>query len=264
LKAVAERQMRRLNAILDTLLDPDKRRAYDASLLEAGDGRRLSPAEMGRGGGDARRYLRLCWRLQVMRERTVLAAGARRAGGRPELMQTARRHWFWILTGLMMAGTGMWYVAAKNSAVADVAPAETASQAESLRANSGGAGAETWAGSWFYVLQPEDAPDAGPNAPSYIELRLVEEHGKLTGTCRARYRIPNQALPADVGFRAEGKTPGGNSAELVWASDDGAKGEVELTLRSPDLMKVTWRTTASGPRAALTSGTATLVRQRVR
>jgi hypothetical protein len=92
----------------------------------------------------------------------------------------------------------------------------------------------------------------------------VEEHGKLTGTYRAQYRIGSQALPEEVKFRAEGAAPSGNSAKLVWASADGAKGEVELALSSSDVMKVTWWTTASGPRAGLTSGTATLVRQRVR
>jgi hypothetical protein len=164
----------------------------------------------------------------------------------------------------MLAGTGVWYVTAKDSAVVNGAPAETANQAESPRANSGGAGAETWAGNWVYAPQPEDAADAGPSAPSHSELLLVEEHGKLTGTYRARYRIGDQALPAEVEFRAEGAAPSGNSAKLVWASAGGAKGEVELALRSSDVMKVTWWTTALGPRAGLTSGTATLVRQRVR
>ena len=264
LKAMAERQMRRLNAMLDTLLDPDQRRAYDASLLEATPRRRRPPGEAGRKGVGARRYLRLCWRLQVVRERAVLPDSASRAGDRPALMQAAQRHWFWILTGLMMVGTGVWYVAAKDSAVVNVAPAETASQVESARANSGGAGAETWAGNWVYAPQPEDAADAGPDAPSYSEFLLVEEHGKLTGTYRARYGIRNQALPPEVGFRAEGAAPSGKSAELIWESADGAQGQVELTLGSSDRMKVTWWTTALGPRAALTSGTATLVRQRER
>ena len=264
LKAMAERQMRRLNAMQETLLDPEKRRAYDASLFDAGHRRSRPSAEMGWGGVDTHRYLLLCWRLQVMRERAVLAAVARHAGLWTSLMQAVRRHWFWILTGLMMAGAGVWYVAAKDSAVVEVAPAETATPAESSRANSGGARAETWAGSWAYVSRPDAAPDADANAPSYAELRLVEEHGNLTGNYRARYRTPNQALPAEVGFRAEGKAPSGNSAILVWTSDDGAQGEVELTLRTYDLMKVTWRTTASGARAALTAGTATLVRQRAR
>ena len=113
LKAMAERQMKRLNAMLETLLDPDQRRAYDASVFEAGHRRRLPPAEAGLRGVDARRYLRLCWRLQAVRERTVLAAGASRAGGWPGVMQAALRHWFWILTGLLIAGTGLWYVAGK-------------------------------------------------------------------------------------------------------------------------------------------------------
>ena len=113
LKAMAERQMRRLNAMLDTLLDPDRRRAYDASVFEAAHRRNMPPAETNPGGVDTRRYLRLCWRLQVIQERTVLAADARRAGGWQGLMQSALRHWFWILTGLMIAGTGLWYVAGK-------------------------------------------------------------------------------------------------------------------------------------------------------
>ena len=114
LKAMAERQMRRLNAMLETLLDPEKRRAYDASLFDAGHRRNLPSAEMGWGGVDTHRYLLLCWRLQVMRERAVLAAVARHAGLWARLMRALRRHWFWILTGLMMAGAGLWYVAARD------------------------------------------------------------------------------------------------------------------------------------------------------
>lgn len=113
LKGMAERQMTRLNAMLETLLDPDERRAYDARLFEADHRRRVPKAEARRGGVDARRYLRLRWRLQVIRERTVLAAGTRRAPGWPGLMKAASRHWFWILTGLMIAGTGLWYIAGK-------------------------------------------------------------------------------------------------------------------------------------------------------
>jgi hypothetical protein len=34
-------------------------------------------------------------------------------GGWQGLMQAALRHWFWILTGLMIAATGLWYIAGK-------------------------------------------------------------------------------------------------------------------------------------------------------
>jgi hypothetical protein len=151
---------------------------------------------------------------------------------------------------------------------APAARADTAREPEPPRddpaAPSAGELQTTWAGSWLYLPQPEDAQDAGLYVPSYIELLLVEEHGTLAGNYRARYKVPNKALPSDVWFRAEGNAPVGNSTRLVWVSDQGAKGEAELTLRSSNLLKFTWWTTAFGRRAGLTSGTATLVRQRVR
>jgi hypothetical protein len=374
LKALAERQMMRLNGMLDTLLDPEKRRAYDESLFEASHPPSLPPAEAARGFHDMGRFQRMRLRLQAVRERAVLAAGVNCAGDWPGLMQFALRQWFWILTGLVVVGVGMWCVGAKDSPVAEVAqagapsasvaekppsatpavrtegtrasrgaaapdagdselgrvPAEllpgtndqqspqgrvplqtiepppvnvpaaradtasgdrqspqnrvplrttdappvnvaavragTVGEVESQRANSGGpdAGVQqtSWAGRWFYVPQLEDAVDPSLYAPSYIELVLVEEHGNLVGNYRARYKVPNQALSSEVGFRMEGKATSGNSVKVVWASDQGAKGEVELTLRSSDLLKVTWWTTLFGRGAALSSGTATLVRQR--
>ncbi|MGP8243466.1 MAG: J domain-containing protein [Bryobacteraceae bacterium] len=331
-KAVAGLQMRRLNGVLDTLLDPEKRRAYDESLGEADEGWRPPPPP--------RLY-------QAPRE-----------GGWPGLARAALRQWFWILTGLVIAGTAVWYAAYKDSALAEVAsapvaaplvpdlsvpesrppvrpapvapvaaeagtapeslsrvaaaldtggsepgpvpaelpspnkdrrnpeggvplltmalppaplpavPASAAGAPESPEASlsgpDGGERQTSWGGNWLYAPQPEDGSEAGLYAPSYIEFLLVEEQGNLAGNYRARYRVPDKALSSEVGFRAEGKAPGGNLATLAWTSDEGAKGRVELTLRSPDLLKVTWWTTAFGRRAGLTSGTATLVRQRVR
>jgi hypothetical protein len=121
----------------------------------------------------------------------------------------------------------------------------------------------SWAGNWLYVPRMEDA-ESGLYAPSYIEFTVVEDHGKLTGDYRARYRVPDKALSSEVGFRAEGKAPGGNRVQLLWVSDEGARGGAELVLRSSDLLKVTWWTTSFGRHAGLTSGTATLVRQRTR
>jgi hypothetical protein len=318
LKAMAECQMRRLNAMLTTLLEPEMRRAYDEVLLAADPPPRLTLAKAGLAG---------------------------RPNGWMDLPQAAVRQWFWILIGLALAGLVVWYLAAGDCPVAEIAPArlpaasvpenppsallaegaasrgasrgevaldqggtEPGIVAAEAQPDAGGplspqesvplrtvepahvnlppaqAGAPnesaslpghsagpaegedpaSWAGIWFYLPQPGDTPDAGLYVPSYIEFQLVQEQGTLAGNYRARYRIPNKALPSEVGFRAEGKAPHGNSAQLVWASDEGARGEVELTLRSANLLKVTWWTTAFGGRAGLTSGTATLVRQRVR
>jgi hypothetical protein len=48
---------------------------------------------------------------------------------------------------------------------------------------------------------------------------------------------------------------------VTWASEDGAQGEAELTLRSTNQLNVTWWTTVFGRRAALSSGMAVLTRQ---
>jgi hypothetical protein len=315
LRAMAECQMKRLNATLDTLLDPEKRRAYDEALLEADYPLRLAPSKARlSSGGD----------------------------GWANAMRAALRQWFWILTGLVIAGLAVWYAGAGNSPVAEVAPvrmtaaplpvpenppstppavataspaaaapvhgtpeprsvteaapnagdppvlpdpppqaiepppaspplalADAALRPESFpgAASSSASGEKpaSWAaGTWLYMPQPESVLNGSQYAASYIEFLLVEEHGILAGNYRARYRIPNKALASEVGFRAQGQAPSGNSAKLVWASDEGGQGEVELTLQSANLMKVTWWTTAFGRRAGLASGTATLVRQRER
>ena len=324
-KAVAELQMRRLNGMLDTLLDPERRRVYDESLSKTGQPRKLAPPpEI----------------YETVREDVW-----------QQLVQGALRQWSWILIGLLMAGTTVWYIAYKDSGPAEVAvaalapvppnlPAQPSSTAVSqpaaraarpapdgmsretpetrgvdtgtapsespipnsdLQRLEGGAALPTagpepvrlpaapvrvagepesppanlrgpdageaptlWAGNWLYAPRAEDRPEAGLYAPAYIELLLVEEHGNLAGKYRARYRVPDKALSSEVGFRAEGRAQSGNSATLAWTSDEGAKGTVELVLSSSDLLKVTWWTTALGRRAGLTSGTATLVRQRMR
>jgi hypothetical protein len=305
-KAMAEHQMMRVNGMLDTLLDPVRRQAYDEALFQA-DHPPMPPP------------------------RTVSAGWAR-------MMQAVVQQWFWVLTGLVVAAMVVWYVAANDLVVTEVAPAwpsgpapesppslpravrpatehafrgravsdrrdsKPSTSARELKPDTGdplidhgakpmdmieaprlnpaappvapatpgddpgvaAADHNSWAGSWIYVPQPEDASDASPYLPLYIEFSLVEQHGSLVGNYRARYRVFNKALPSEVGFKAEGQASSGNSAELMWVSGEGAKGELELTLRSSNLLKVTWWTTSFGSRTGLTSGTATLVRQRVR
>jgi hypothetical protein len=47
---------------------------------------------------------------------------------------------------------------------------------------------------------------------------------------------------------------------LDWESSSGAKGELDLTLRSPNQLQVRWWTTQFGRQEALGSGAAVLVR----
>ena len=115
-------------------------------------------------------------------------------------------------------------------------------------------------GNWLYSPDVKE-PGGGLYPPTYIEFLVTEEDGVVVGHYRARYKTPEQGVSPEIVFRASGRPQPGKLTRLVWTSEDGAKGEVELALRSPSLMNVTWWTTAFGRRTALASGTALLIRE---
>jgi hypothetical protein len=123
--------------------------------------------------------------------------------------------------------------------------------------------APSFAGNWLYVPSRGDTPGPQVYPATYAEFLLTEQHGELSGSYRARYKIPDQAVSPEVSFKVQGNSPAGESAKLGWTSADGAKGEVELALHGPDVLSVTWWTTEFGRHPSLVSGTAKLLRQRV-
>jgi len=123
--------------------------------------------------------------------------------------------------------------------------------------------AASFAGEWFYVPAIEK-PDPYLYAPLDIDLKLTEENGVLNGQYRGEYKVPDASVPQDVFFQVQGKSAAGTSASLEWTSNDGASGEIDLNLRQPNLMKVTWWTTRQGRSPSLSSGAATLLRQQTR
>ena len=118
----------------------------------------------------------------------------------------------------------------------------------------------SFAGEWFYVPAIEK-PDPSLYAPLDIDLKLTEKDGVLDGQYRGEYKVPDASVSQDVLFQIQGKSSGGSAASLSWTSSDGAAGEIDLNLRQPNLMKVTWWTTQLGRRPSLSSGAATLLRQ---
>jgi len=118
------------------------------------------------------------------------------------------------------------------------------------------------AGNWFFVPVFGQEADAGSYSAQYIEFILAEEKGSLVGSFRAKYKVPDRAVASEISFRAQGRLQDGQSARLVWISADGAKGEIDLSLQSPNLMRMMWWTSEFGARPALASGEALLVRQR--
>src|ERR1035441_10532847 len=97
-----------------------------------------------------------------------------------------------------------------------------------------------------------------------MEFRRVLFRSNILGNYRAEYKVPDKAIHPEVVFHAQGKADGGKAARMSWSSKDGAKGEVELTLRSPNLMRGVWWTSEFRRRTALASGEAWLIRQRER
>jgi hypothetical protein len=122
----------------------------------------------------------------------------------------------------------------------------------------------SFAGNWLSAEDPAEKPLPGIYPARYVELLLVEERGQLSGRYRAQYRVPDRAIYPEVSFRVRGDAPAGASARLRWTAADGAKGEMEIVLDGPKLMKLSWWSTELGRHPTLASGAATLIRQQVR
>ena len=303
LRAAAASQMKRLHEVLDILADPGKRLAYDESLAAA-----VYPGGV------------MNW--------PCAGAAPFLPPARFEWAQPAFRHWYWILMGCMIFGSGFWYLTARapapvesvpglsyaaalpNAAGPASRPAEPAAKHASRSSSRAPASlpeeskpeltglpdvsapvpvaftglaptvadaarapqipapepsvasvrGSAFAGDWFYVPASE-TPDAHLYPPVDIDLQLTEKDGLLTGQYRGKYKVPDAAVSQDVVFQVQGKAPAGASAALRWTSSDGANGTIDLDLRQPNLMRVTWWTTQLGRRPALSSGAATLFRQ---
>jgi len=136
----------------------------------------------------------------------------------------------------------------------NVGPAEAARSSEGSR----------YAGEWLYAADTREEEHAGRYPARYVELRLRETGRTLAGDYRAVHRLPDKAISPEVAFRVSGESPQGTTGKLEWESRAGAKGELELTLKSPDRLQVTWWTTQFGQQEALSSGMAVLMRLKTR
>lgn len=326
LRAMAERQMTRLNEILATLTDADRRREYDQKL--AAEERPVSeivvlPRPV-RPRFTRRPEMRAGWKRVVLKQRYLLlllcgllvacvgiwryiedelvltesgprtipeavAADTPAAPARPgpqgdergSLRRVAPAHAASAArveeSTATPAGDGAENETAQRLEGAASAPsgAETAAAAipDKMEApasisgavQTGAAGREpSFAGNWFYSPEFGEKADAGSYPAQYIEFILVEDNGNLVGNYRAKYRVPDKAILPEVLFHARGKPDGKKATRMSWSSKDGARGTVDLTLRSANLMRVVWWTSEFGSRAALASGEAWLIRQRER
>jgi curved DNA-binding protein CbpA len=121
-------------------------------------------------------------------------------------------------------------------------------------------GESRFAGEWLNAADGREADPAGTYPARYVEFRIREESGILAGDYRALHRVADKAISPEVVFRVRGQSPAGNTGKLEWESSAGAKGELELTLRSPNQLQLKWWTTQFGRQEALSSGMAVLMR----
>jgi len=116
-------------------------------------------------------------------------------------------------------------------------------------------------GNWLFVPDPSEKSAPGAYPATYVELLMGEEHGRLRGTYRAEYRVTDRAVSPEVAFQVDGEAPAETTAHLQWTAADGAKGDVDLALTGPNVLKITWWTTEFGRHSKLASGSSKLIRQ---
>lgn len=117
----------------------------------------------------------------------------------------------------------------------------------------------TLAGQWIYARSAKDRTDEKLYPPEYIELRVVEKNGRMTGNYQARYFVSDRAVSPNVTFRFEGETKEGG--EFSWEGAGGARGKIELKTLNAQTMEVVWFATEMGSQLGLGSGSATLYRR---
>ncbi|HSW50852.1 MAG TPA: DnaJ domain-containing protein [Bryobacteraceae bacterium] len=118
-------------------------------------------------------------------------------------------------------------------------------------------------GTWVYV-RPRLLPDQRTLYPAdYVETVVSEEGDMVRGRYRARYDVADRPISSEVAFRFEGRAEE-SGASLRWTGAGGAEGEAKLVLLSRNSMRVEWHATSLGSQLGLASGTAVLTRRQER
>ncbi|HXB68867.1 MAG TPA: DnaJ domain-containing protein [Candidatus Acidoferrales bacterium] len=301
LKDLAECQMKRLSDVLAVLLNPQERARYDAGLANGGRLELLTPLAPANEPGILQTVVRH-WFWVLLGSTAIgmgvwygLARGPDAAPGFAAMdrgtVPTApvspgkrapvnkRRVKPGETTGKPSAERPSRHAAGEEPEpmVSARVPTPAESPAEAAKEKQAGmpampkaepadgarSGVESrFAGEWLYAADGREPGAAGTYPATYVECRLREESGILAGDYRALHRVADKAISREVVFRLRGESPARSTGKLGWESNAGAKGEVELTLLSPNQLQVKWWTTQFGRQEALSSGMAVLIRLR--
>jgi hypothetical protein len=113
-------------------------------------------------------------------------------------------------------------------------------------------------GEWVYAPTEPEKKKAGFYPPEYIDLKLFSNDGRLRGQYRARYHVTDKPISPDVEFAL---SPDGEANKFTWQAANGTRGTFKISSIEPNAIRIEWRTTVFGRQAALTAGSATLVKR---
>lgn len=291
LKQLAEVQMKRLTAIVDTLCHGDKRQAYDLSLQQPAPqailplGRippgpnRILPLICGIAFGGL-----LAYSLAVVSQPAPVPPmeeipPTKSENAHPALSKDIAAHVSPRRTLSMtpdpkpiekasrqepplepMANPAP---SAQTSLEAPLPATPTAPVVASLSPPSAST-PKKMGGTWLYVPKARTTPKASKPSEKweysaeFVEMRVREEAGLIEGSYRSRYRIPDKPLQPEVSFRFQGSVDG---KELDWEGPGGAKGKIQIELQGENTLLARWRATETGSVLSLASGSALLVRR---
>ena len=115
------------------------------------------------------------------------------------------------------------------------------------------------AGKWVFSPDPMDRQDPKSFPAEYVELTIFAADGRLRGSYRSRYKLPDHSLSPYANFTFEGAS---TATSFDWRGDGGARGQVTVHLQTPEKLQVSWFATKMGSELSLGSGSATVFRFR--
>lgn len=292
LRKAAEAQMRRINGMMETLLDPEKRQTYDESRSEekpavvlpflalkekigpyavkfgpvVAAAVVLTPAAFWFTSGDSIRIEAKKQAIPVQQPKSAANTTRSRKPPQPNTLQPAeaggaRRGEVFPPPVLRSQGApeGERADALPQAPMAPVPEVDTGSPvAPAVPPPSPFKGL---AGTWIYSagLKREESRVA-LYSPEFIELKIRTLGSEIEGRYAARYAIGDQAIWPEIRFHFRGRD-GGRGGAYEWLGEMGSKGTVDLILTDRGLLEVSWRVTQFGSQALLGAGTAPLIRR---
>lgn len=263
LRGAAEIQLRRLNAIVEGLLEPARRRAYDDA-LRGGPGLAVPPAvELPQTPPP-----RLLGWIGVAATSVVVVLIA--------LDLLAGDFTNWTATPPEVDWTAGAHAASapRPPAVRERMPASGSREARPAAAGRPASTAEapghrepratpspSLAGVW---LLPSSGRVSGQaelmrHAPNYIRVEIQSGPTSVFGQYAAEYASSDRPSPPSVSFSFQGPAAS-DSGVFNWTASDGSRGGIQLRLLSPRSLQVTWQATEFGTALGVAGGAAILSR----